>query len=232
MKTGVSTGLYPRQSFAGLWYSEKKCLITLKHSSAAKDHLPKSWCQLPRSSRRGKFSFFVSLLSINNCPPIRLPPAQKSQTRRCSVMEQIGQSYPQTRWSLKLMFFVSWYHCLAGWVHILWGDGTSEKPCDSSAKVLSFHLLHASLFLISFPSLHNLNLNGGGDAAMLELTGECFTPNLRFAEFKRFHGSSKPFLQGLVWWCGSWDNVSMSREHALCCSRDFKVKAWNEMLVI
>ena len=68
MKTGVSTGFYPRQSFAGLWYSERKsCLITLKHSSAAKDHLPKSWCKLPRSSRRGKFSFFVSLLSIYNC---------------------------------------------------------------------------------------------------------------------------------------------------------------------
>jgi recombining binding protein (suppressor of hairless) len=29
------------------------------------------------------------------------------------------------------------------------------------------------------PSLHNLNLNGGGEASMLELTGECFTPSLR-----------------------------------------------------
>lgn len=29
------------------------------------------------------------------------------------------------------------------------------------------------------PVVHSLHLNGGGDVAMLELTGECFTPNLR-----------------------------------------------------
>merc|ERR1711962_350849 len=29
------------------------------------------------------------------------------------------------------------------------------------------------------PIVNSLHLNGGGDAAMLELTGECFTPNLR-----------------------------------------------------
>ena len=29
------------------------------------------------------------------------------------------------------------------------------------------------------PLLHSLYLNGGGDVAMLELTGECFTPNLK-----------------------------------------------------
>ena len=29
------------------------------------------------------------------------------------------------------------------------------------------------------PSVQNLTLNGGGDVAMLELTGECFTPNLK-----------------------------------------------------
>ena len=48
--------------------------------------------------------FYITCL--DNCPT-RLLPALKSQTRRCSVMEPIGQSYPQTRWSLKLMFFVS-----------------------------------------------------------------------------------------------------------------------------
>ena len=29
------------------------------------------------------------------------------------------------------------------------------------------------------PLVHNLYLNGGGDVAMLELTGECFNPHLR-----------------------------------------------------
>ena len=29
------------------------------------------------------------------------------------------------------------------------------------------------------PSVQHLHLNGGGDVAMLELTGECFTPNLK-----------------------------------------------------
>ena len=29
------------------------------------------------------------------------------------------------------------------------------------------------------PVVHSLHLNGGGDVAMLELTGECFTPNLK-----------------------------------------------------
>ena len=29
------------------------------------------------------------------------------------------------------------------------------------------------------PLVHSLYLNGGGDVAMLELTGECFTPNLK-----------------------------------------------------
>ena len=29
------------------------------------------------------------------------------------------------------------------------------------------------------PIVHSLYLNGGGDVAMLELTGECFSPNLR-----------------------------------------------------
>ena len=29
------------------------------------------------------------------------------------------------------------------------------------------------------PSVQHLQLNGGGDVAMLELTGECFTPNLK-----------------------------------------------------
>ena len=29
------------------------------------------------------------------------------------------------------------------------------------------------------PLVHSLYLNGGGDVAMLELTGECFNPNLR-----------------------------------------------------
>ena len=29
------------------------------------------------------------------------------------------------------------------------------------------------------PVVHSLHLNGGGDVAMLELAGECFSPNLR-----------------------------------------------------
>jgi len=29
------------------------------------------------------------------------------------------------------------------------------------------------------PIVNDMHLNGGGDVAMLELTGECFTPNLR-----------------------------------------------------
>ena len=40
------------------------------------------------------------LTCLDNLPPTRLLPALRSQTRRCSVMEPIGQSYPQTRWSL------------------------------------------------------------------------------------------------------------------------------------
>ena len=34
---------------------------------------------------------------LDNCPPTRPLRAQKSQTKRCSVMEPTGQSYPQTR---------------------------------------------------------------------------------------------------------------------------------------
>ena len=67
---------------------EKNVWLHWNNSSAAKDHLPKSWCKLPCSSRRGKFSFFVSLLSIYNCPPIRAwrSPAWQPGTRtpRCS----------------------------------------------------------------------------------------------------------------------------------------------------
>ena len=39
----------------------------------------------------------VSRSFLDNCPPTRRLPALKSQTRRCSVMEPTGQSYPQTR---------------------------------------------------------------------------------------------------------------------------------------
>ena len=61
------------------------------------------------------------LTCLYNCRPTRLLPAPKSQTRRCSVMGRIGQSYPQTRWGLNKSDIVASLSCrlsthsLRGW---------------------------------------------------------------------------------------------------------------------
>lgn len=57
-----------------------------------------------------------------------------------------------------------------------------------------------------------LQLNGGGDVAMLELTGQNFTPNLRV-------------------WFGDVEaeTMLMWREYALCCPRHFCIPRRLEM---
>lgn len=95
--------------------------------------------------------------------------------------------------------FLDYHQHWQGRIHFLWGDG----PCPNAGHTCSYCRKSAGaqpllfriflVFFSCFSSCFNsaylnilinksnsvFKLNGGGDVAMLELTGQNFTPNLR-----------------------------------------------------